>query len=99
MSFIKRDWTPAEADNWSKEDWIAIFLSPLAYILMALGVAGSFLLQLWGLVTLVLGITIIVILYWVIDPKLKKISSEYEKKQKDYLIELEKQARWEISDG
>jgi hypothetical protein len=38
-------------------------------------------------------------MYWVIDPKLKKISSEYEKKQKSYLLELEKQARWERSDG
>jgi len=29
----------------------------------------------------------------------KRISSEYEKKQKSYLIELEKQARWETTDG
>jgi hypothetical protein len=96
---LKRHWTPQEADNWTKEDWIAIFLSPLAYFLIALGVAGSLLMQLWGLVTLALGVLCIAIMYWVIDPKLKKISSEYEKKQKSYLLELEKQARWERSDG
>jgi hypothetical protein len=96
---LKRHWTPQEADNWTKEDWIAIFLSPLAYFLIALGVAGSLLMRLWGLVTLALGVLCIAIMYWVIDPKLKKISSEYEKKQKSYLLELEKQARWERSDG
>ena len=99
MIRLKRRWTPQEADNWTKEDWIAIFLSPLAYFLIALGVAGSLLMQLWGLVTLALGVLCIAIMYWVIDPKLKKISSEYEKKQKSYLLELEKQARWERSDG
>lgn len=99
MIRLKRHWTPQEADNWTKEDWIAIFLSPLAYFLIALGVAGSLLMQLWGLVTLALGVLCIAIMYWVIDPKLKKISSEYEKKQKSYLLELEKQARWEHSDG
>jgi hypothetical protein len=96
---LKRHWTPQQADNWTKEDWIAIFLSPLAYFLIALGVAGSLLMQLWGLVTLVFGIASITIMYYVIDPKLKKISSEYEKRQKAYLLELEKQARWEGSDG
>ena len=99
MIRLKRHWTPQEADIWTKEDWIAIFLSPLAYFLIALGVAGSLLMQLWGLVTLALGVLCIAIMYWVIDPKLKKISSEYEKKQKSYLLELEKQARWERSDG
>ena len=99
MSIIKRNWTAAEADNWSKEDWLAICLSPLAYVLIALGVAGSLLLKLWGIITLVSGIIIIFVLHWIIDPKLKRISSEYEKKQKSYLIELEKQARWETTDG
>lgn len=99
MIRIKRHWTPQEADNWTKEDWIAIFISPLAYILIALGVAGSLLIQVWGLVTLACGIGCIAIMIWVIDPKLKKISSEYEKKQKAYLVELEKQARWENIDG
>lgn len=99
MGFIKRNWTPVEADNWSKEDWLAIFLSPLAYFLMAIGVAGSLLLRIWGVCSLLMGIVVIIFMHWVIDPKLKKISSEYEKRQKDYLIALEKQARWEKTNG
>ena len=99
MKLIRRIWTAQDADEWSREDWIAICFSPLAYILMALGVAGSFLMQIWGYLSLVLAIVVIIILHWIIDPKLKMISREYEKKQKDYLLELEKQARWEKQNG
>ena len=31
---------------------------------------------------------------WVIDPKLKAISDEYETKQQEYLYELEEKVRW-----
>ena len=41
MKFIKRSWTPVEADEWTKEDWITIIISPIAYILMMVGVALS----------------------------------------------------------
>jgi hypothetical protein len=99
LSFIKRKWTPAEADEWTKEDWITIVLSPLAYVLIAIGVAGSMLLLTWGFITLGLGIVTIALMHWIIDPKLKKLSSEYEKHQKEYLIELERKTRWEETNG
>lgn len=99
MSFIRRKWTPLDADEWTKEDWIAIILSPLAYILLTLGITGAFLLLTWGYVTLAIGIVLTIVMHWVIDPKLKTISGEYEKRQKDYLIELERNARWEDHDG
>ncbi len=31
MAFIRRNWTAIEADEWTKEDWITIILSPLIY--------------------------------------------------------------------
>jgi len=99
MKWIKRKWTPQEADEWTKEDWMAIVLSPTAYILIAVGVAGTFLLQIWGYISLILGIIVIILMHWIINPKLNMISSEYEKRQKEYLIELEKKARWEKSNG
>ena len=37
----------------------------------------------------------IVIMYWIIDPKLRSISVEYEKKEKDYLLQLEEIQKWE----
>ena len=98
MSLIKRDWTAAEAEEWTKEDWLAIIVSPIAYILIMLGIALSFLLLWPGFVLLALGIVATVLMHWIIDPKLKAISDEYELRQKEYIAELERTARWEKTD-
>ena len=34
-------------------------------------------------------------IYWVIDPKLRAVSAEYESRQAQYLEELERGVRWE----
>lgn len=92
---IRRKWTPVEADEWTHEDWITIVLSPVIYILLTVGVALSFLLMWQGYVILVISIALTALMHWIIDPKLKAISEEYERKQQDYLHDLEKAARWE----
>ncbi len=92
---IKRKWTPDEADEWSKEDWIAIILSPIAYILLMIGTAMSLLMMTEGFILLTLGIISTAIMLFIIDPKLSTISEDYEKKQKQYITELEKITRWE----
>jgi len=99
MSFIRRQWTATAADDWTKEDWIAIVLSAAAYILLTIGTGLSFLLLPLGFITLGLGLVLTVLMHWIIDPKLKKISAEYEKKQHQYLEELEKNVRWEQENG
>ena len=99
MSFIKRNWTAAEADEWTKEDWLTIFISPIAYVLIMIGVALSFLLLWVGFIVLGLGIIATVVMHWIIDPKLKAISDEYELKQKEYIVELERSVRWEGKNG
>ncbi len=95
MALIRRKWTPAAADEWTKEDWIAIVLSPLAYITLAIGVALSMFLFKVGFIILGAAVVLTALMHWVIDPKLKTISEDYEKKQKHYLEELEKIIRWE----
>jgi len=95
MALIRRKWTPAAADEWVREDWITIVLSALAYIGLAVGVALSCLLLTTGFVVLGISVVLIVLMHWVIDPKLKTISEEYEKKQKSYLEQLERSVRWE----
>jgi hypothetical protein len=99
MGFIKRKWTAAEADEWTREDWLAIIISPFAYILIMLGVALSFLLLWTGFIILGLGIFLTALLHWIINPKLKAVSDDYEKKQKDYIQELERSIRWEGKNG
>jgi len=95
MALIKRTWTPAEADEWSKEDLIAVILSPVAYILIPLGLALSLFGFWYGYAALGAGIIAAVLMFWVIHPKLSTISNEYEKKQKEYLENLERIIRWE----
>ena len=95
MSWIRRTWKAEEADDWTKEDLIASTLSVLAYIALAVGVALSLLLQVIGFIILAAAIIFIVLMIFLIDPKLKAISSDYEKKQKEYMEDLEKIIRWE----
>ena len=96
MSFIRREWTSADADDWHKEDWLSIIFSVISYIAFVIGTALSFLSITLGYVILALGIVSAGIMFWIIDPKLKRISNEYEKNQKDYLRQLEDIQRWEI---
>ena len=95
MAWLRRSWTPEEADDWTKEDLIASILSPLAYIALTIGAALSLLALTIGYFIFAFGIIFTLAMYWIIDPKLRKISSEYEKKQKAYLEDLEKIQRWE----
>jgi hypothetical protein len=95
---IKRNWSAAEADEWTKEDWITIVISPIAYMLVMIGIALSCLLLWIGFLTLAGGIFLIVLMHWVIDPKLKAISDEYEDQQKTYIQSLERRVRWETQD-
>jgi ABC-type bacteriocin/lantibiotic exporter with double-glycine peptidase domain len=74
---------------------LAIIFSVVSYIALVIGTALSFLTITVGFVILALGIVSAGIMIWIIDPKLKKISSEYEKKQKDYLRQLEDIQKWE----
>ena len=99
MALIKRKWTPAEADEWSKEDWYTIVISPIVYILLTIGTGLSMLFLPIGFILLAAGIILTILMHWIIDPKLKVVSSEYEKKQHEYLEELEREVRWEEIDG
>jgi hypothetical protein len=95
MALIRREWKPKEADEWTREDWFAIILSPLSYVALMVGTALSMLLLPVGFIILGAGIGLTLLLVWVINPKLSTISTEYEKKQKDYILELEKITEWE----
>lgn len=99
MSFIKRNWTPDQADEWTKEDWLTVIISPICYITLMIGTVLSLLLNFWGFILLAAGILLTVLMHWIIDPKLKVISNEYEKKQHDYLEKLERNVRWEELNG
>lgn len=94
---IQREWTPHEADEWTKEDYLAMLFSSLSYIFLTIGVGLCFLLPLWGFLTVGAGLLSAGIMYWIIDPKLRTLSIEYESKQKEYLKDLDRIMKWEES--
>jgi hypothetical protein len=95
MAIIRRTWTAKEADEWSKEDWITIIISPIIYILFAIGVAMAALLMPIGFILLGVAVLLTFLMVYIINPKLSVVSQEYEKKQKQYLEDLEKQVKWQ----
>jgi Sodium:solute symporter family len=90
-----KDWSPVEADEWTIHDIAASVLSALGYVAIAVGVAGSLLLQWWGFASLVSGIVFILLMFKIIDPKLKAMSVAFEQKEKEYIERAEKATRWE----
>ena len=98
MGFIRRQWTPRDAEKWTKEDTITVIISPLIYVALMIGLALSLLLIPAGCIILAAGIVLLLIMIYIIDPKLSAVSEEFERKQKNYLIDLEKKIKWEDRD-
>ena len=95
ISMFRKDWTNAEAEKWTIEDTVTVIISPLIYLLLLIGGAMSTLLMPAGFAMLALAVVLIVVMVKIINPKLSAISEAYEKKQKQYIEELEKKVKWE----
>ena len=95
MGLFQKDWTPVHADEWTVHDLMASVFAALSYILVAVGVGGTLLLQAWGFITLILGIACIVLMYLVIDPKLKAMSDAFAERQQEFIDLVEKTTKWE----
>ena len=95
MSLFRQHWTPSDADEWTIHDLIASVLSAASYILVGVGVAGALLLQVWGFIASAVGIVSIVLMYFIIDPKLKALSEAFAERQQEFLEHIDKTTRWE----
>jgi len=95
VSWIRREWTPDAAQHWTREDFLAAVLSALSYGLIIIGGTLSLVASVAGYVTLAAGIALAGLMYWVIDPKLRAVSAEYEKQQQAHLERMEGITRWE----
>jgi hypothetical protein len=92
---VKRRWTAAEAEEWTREDWMVIVLSPITMGFFMIGVASLLLLRPGGVFMTAGALLGTGLIYWIIDPKLRAISAEYEQRQAAYLEDLERGLRWE----
>ena len=95
MSLFRKDWTPAEADEWTLQDTLAVVISPIIYVLILVGTSLAALLIPTGFILLAVGAVLFIVMIKLINPKLSAISEGYEKKQKQYIEELEKKVKWE----
>ena len=85
------------AQEWSWEDLLACILSALAYVNCLAGIALLLMNQWTGYVLTAFTVAQVVTMYYTIDPKLRKVSDDFEKKQQEYLEELDKIVEWEKS--
>ena len=99
MSLFRTDWTPEEADRWTRHDLLACLFGVLAFVLVTLGTAGTLLLQPWGYVCLFLSAVFTWLTFRVIDPKLRTLSQAFEERQAEFLEKVERRNRWESDHG
>ena len=99
MNLFRRDWTPAAADEWTVHDLAACVLGVASFFLISIGLVGAILLEVWGFVCTAGALVCLVLMYRIIDPKLRALSDAFEARQSGYLEELEKSNRWEANDG
>ena len=92
---FRRVWTPEEADMWTRHDVIAAALSAACYLLVAVGVAGTLLFEIWGFVCLAVSVVCAWAMFRIIDPKLKALSVAFEHAQEGYLEQMDRNTRWE----
>jgi len=95
MSLFQKHWSPQQPEQWTIHELAACVLSAISYVTTAVGVAGTLLLQVWGFIALITGIVSAVLMYLVIDPKLKAMSEAFAKRQKEYIEHIDKTTRWE----
>ncbi len=95
MPWFRKQWTPEEADEWTKEDYWAMVFSSLSYMFLTIALGLCLLVPLWGLLCLALAGLFGWLMYQTIDPKLRTLSEEYETKQKEYLKALDRVMKWE----
>lgn len=81
-------------EEWSKVDLWAVIFSSMSYFLLMMGSALCLLFPVSGILTLVCGAVCAVIMYRIIDPKLRTSSVDYETHQQQYLEELEQNMKW-----
>lgn len=81
--------------EWSREDLVASILAALSYFNILAGMALALLNQWSGYILTINALACAIGMYAVIDPKLRWISEDYEKKQKMYLEELDRIVGWD----
>ncbi len=92
---MAKTYTPESAEKWGWEELVACIMSPVSYIFVSLGLVLVLLERPIGWVYLIGGIAATLVMYFVIDPKLRAVSDEYERRQAEFLKQVESVSKWE----
>jgi len=95
---MAKKYTPEEAEKWGWEELVASIGAPAGYIFISIGLALVLLLKPVGWVYLVIGVVATLVMYFVMDPKLRAVSDEYERRQAEFLKHVESISKWEDKD-
>lgn len=91
---MKKQWHPEDAQRWTWEDYVAMVFSVMAYFGLGVGTPIAFF-HWSGYLLLLLGLVSTIIMIYVIEPKLRAVSNDFESKQQQYLEELQRIVSWE----
>jgi hypothetical protein len=64
-----------------------------------IGLTKVLLLQTGGILMTLAAVAGAVVIFWVIDPKLRAVSGDYEARQAQYIEALERKLRWQDDGG
>lgn len=92
---MAKKYTPEQAERWGWEELLACLFAPASYIFVSLGLALLILFIPIGWVYLGIGLISTILMYFVIDPKLRAVSDEYERRQAEFLKHVESVSKWE----
>jgi hypothetical protein len=81
--------------EWTTDDLVACVLSALIYFNGLAATALVLINNMTGWILAVMTLIELVLMFKIIDPKLKSVSGSFEKKQKQYLEELDRIVEWE----
>ena len=81
--------------EWTTDDLLACVLSALVYFNGLAATALVLVGNLTGWILAVCTVFELILMFRIIDPKLKLVSGSFEKKQKEYLEELDRIVEWE----
>jgi hypothetical protein len=95
---MAKKYTPEQAEKWGWEELVASIGAPAGYIFISIGLALVLLLKPIGWVYLIIGIVSTLVMYFVMDPKLRAVSDEYERRQAEFLKHVESISKWEGKD-
>lgn len=95
VKFFGRDWTPEEADRWTRHDLVAAILGAFTFVAFTLGGAWAVFGDPRGWAWLAAAVGASLLLWAVIDRKLRAQSLAFQRREEAHKKAVDERNRWE----